>query len=197
MHRRTAAWASPAVAAVVAAALTVGCESSGRLGEPIAAGHWSGPVRTGPMGRAEATRVARTVLSQWFSVERADAAAGLIETLPVEYTDAGSGRKLSETIVPRPVPMRRVARIRIDRDGNGQRLWVQVRRQRLDTADHQMLRQHRDSDSPTQTPIETGAGVSAGQRQVWSDAGYDRPMEGQIIQSLQERFGGPAATTRP
>ena len=59
---------------------------------------------------------------------------------------------------------------------------------RLDTADHRVFRRNEQfSDVPNDTPIDSGAGVSAKQDQVWTPMPRDGQLERQILDLVRSR----------
>lgn len=132
---------------------------------------------------------ARYALSQWFRVERVDRELLTLTSAAAETTERGATGRIRDEAVGYRNRIRRLATLRLRATADGGVIAeCHVRRERLDTSDHAALARNMTlDDQPTETPVESAAGVSAEQAQVWTDIGRDRELERRILDVLRSR----------
>jgi hypothetical protein len=148
-------------------------------------------VRPLPLAQADAAfEAAESALLEFgYEIAAREPAAGRLETVPIESTEASS----SEGVSLRTARLRRVAQIRVVRAGDEARLYCNVSVQQLRTEAHRWLAFDRgSSDMPGQTPIEREAGTTTEQNAVWETIHRDKAAERAILTAALERLGGDA-----
>jgi len=108
-----------------------------------------------------------------------------LESEMVEYDQKGGTGRFRDTALNFKNRMRRKATLWITDSGNGCIARCQVRRQRLDTADHRLFQQQQQfNDLPNTTPIDRDAATTTSQNQAWTEMSRDRKMERELLQVL-------------
>jgi len=102
-----------------------------------------------------------------------------------EYDQKGGTGRIRDATLNYKNRMRRRATLWITGAESGSVAKCQVRRQRLDTADHRIFQQQQQfNDLPNATPIDREAGTTTDQNQAWTDMQRDPQMERQLLQVL-------------
>lgn len=126
-----------------------------------------------------------------FQIERRDAAAGVITTLPNESktTDQSTGSSLRSR-----GRTRRVGEVRLQESGGAVRVYCKVLVQELATAAYGLYNQDRaTSDSPGEnTAINRDAGTTEKQNTVWRTIRREKLMERAILDDIL----GPGGETK-
>lgn len=126
-----------------------------------------------------------------FDAVRARPAASVVEAGPTMYTQRGGTERISDRTLPQNNQMRRMGRIWVTDEKGTIVAHCQIKVQRLDTSDYRALRsQDEFNDLPTSTPIDSDAGLTAEQRQVWTDQPRDSNLEREILGILMRRLRG-------
>jgi hypothetical protein len=172
---------------------SLGCAADGSaFGEP----DWTRD-RLAQVSDEAAFEASRHALSQWFRIDDTQSSRRRLVTFyDQSVIQGGTGRIRDDTVGYRN-RVRRRGEIRLTPRDGATVVECRVQRERLDTTDARMASRQRSYDeSPTDTPIQYEAGVSAEQAQVWTDIGRDRELERQILDVVQARLGGrrPAAS---
>lgn len=134
---------------------------------------------------------AEQAVRERFRVSDLDAGAGVIRgesrrtAGPVD-PDPRRARLLSDPLgVSRQV--RRLAEVRVRRDGPEIELFCRVRVQENQADTVRMLRrEYGVRDQPTDTPADRDAGTTEAQNAVWRDRRRDRDMERSLLASIRE-----------
>jgi hypothetical protein len=154
---------------------------------------WS-QVRLPGTTRAAAFDAGLHALRQWFRVDNASPAEGVIRTASAEYEQRGGTGRLRDTAIGYRNRLRRTATLVVQDSPTGCVARCMVRVERLDTADHRLFTQsERFVDYGNDTPIDRGAGLSAAQDAVWTPMPRDRALERQILDVLQNQIGTASA----
>lgn len=183
------------VLVVSAAVLTaVGCESGFGGAGDIGVTYQSSPPTQ--VDRATVFQIALEEARQRCRVTDSDAVTGMITCAP-DYLDRASAAPDGRLrVVSSKSDLRRVVRLRMPADAGGTRVEISAALERRDTESMQQYRALRASqDVPTETPIDTGAGLSPDRREVWTPIGRDHGLEAEILASIQARLVAP--TTQP
>ncbi len=102
-----------------------------------------------------------------------------------EYDQKGDTGRIRDATLNYRNRLRRRATLWISSAESGAVAKCQVRRQRLDTADHRIFQQQQQfNDLPNSTPIDRGAGTTTDQNQAWTEMQRDRQMERELLQVL-------------
>ncbi len=140
------------------------------------------------VSRETAFDAAQATMNEYFRVDEADSARGIIRSCPVYENPAAQGlvgRSLSSS-----VSEMRVAELRVQQEGNGIQAECLVRVYRNSAAQQQpFVAQATADDTPAQTPIQETQGFEPDGRENWSSAGFDHKLERQMLASLAERLG--------
>jgi len=124
-------------------------------------------------------------MRQYFPAAKTVSAGRTIESGTVEYTQAGGTGRFRDGALKFKNRMRRMATLQITETASGCLVRCQVRRQRLDTADHRTFRQQRMfEDVPNETPIDRGAGASPSQSEQWTEMQRDIALEREMLDVL-------------
>lgn len=153
-------------------------------------------VRPLPAGQTDAAFGAAegVLLELGYEIRERDPAAGRLETVPIESTEA----TMSEGASLRTARLRRVVQVRVMRDGEQARIYCNVSVQQLRTEAHRWLAFDRSSsDTPGQTPIEREAATTTEQNAVWETVDRDRAVERAILSAVLDRLGGEAPPEAP
>ena len=127
-------------------------------------------------------------MQQWFRVEESSADSGVIRSASEEYDQKGGTGRIRDSAIGYRNRMRHRAMVVIRPLGEGCVAKCRVQVDRLDTADHRVFRRNEQfSDVPNDTPIDSGAGVSAKQDQVWTPMPRDGQLERQILDLVRSR----------
>ncbi len=137
---------------------------------------------------------AAQALGERFHVSHRDAATGVIRgesrrTADDRDPEPADVRPLSAPLgVPRR--FRRVAELRVRRDGDGIEFSCRIRVQenRADTV-RMLRREHGVYDQPYDTPIDRDAGTTEAQNTVWRNRRRDREMERSVLSAVREIIG--------
>ena len=137
-----------------------------------------------------------------FRIETQSAATGRIRSraqLDVGRVTSARDRRVSEVLVPRDQTVRRTARVMIQKMPDGLLAACSVRVDRLDTEIFrtQHRREREFLDTPTDTPIDRGAGAGLDQQQRWTPVGRDRVMEGKLLTRIQQCVDELRARRKP
>ena len=148
------------------------------------------PGRTrilGEVGYESAFAAAREVFSQYYSIDSADAEAGVIKSRPLAVSAKGE-RLLGGS------PARQVATLRLWREGGAVVAHAQVKVPRLGSAVHRQMRPVGENyDSvPNETPAELDAATTPEQNEAWQTAGYAHDVEYKMLADLYKSLH-PAA----
>ncbi len=165
-----------------------GCTAPG--GVPV-----KGSIRYFPdVSEGQALVLAENALRQYgFRIQERDEDMGRLRTYPLESTMAGGTGRIRDA-VKYTNRVRRVAEVYLLPRAQGVRVKCRVMLQRLDTGDYTTFgREHLMSDVPTETPIDQDGGTLARQNEVWTDVRSDRQLQQQILTTLAELLGRPAA----
>jgi len=145
---------------------------------------------------------AATVLREHFGLVRVSAGSGVVSAGPRSYTQRGGTQRASDATLRPTYQMRRSGTIWLTQEDGAILANCQVRVQRLDTTDYRSLQTHNEfNDLPTDTPIDSDAGLTAEQREVWTELPRDSKLERQILGAVHRRLHGlsdgdaPQATT--
>ena len=148
------------------------------------------PGRTrvlGAVGYESAFAAAREVMSQYYSIESADADAGVIKSRP-STVNAKNERLLGGS------PARQIAEMHLWREEKLIFARAQVKVQRQGSAVyHQMRPAGENYDSvPNETPAELDAATTPEQNEAWQTAGYAHDIEQKMLTDLYKALH-PAA----
>ena len=163
--------------------LLAGCSSAGR--------HEYQTRRLTTSDYELAYEAALGAVRERFRINTQNAATGRIRTRAqrdVGRLGSASNRRVSEVIVPRDQNIRRTASVQIRRVPDGLVAACSVSVDRLDTEIFrtQHRRERESQDTPTDTPIDRGAGAGLDQQQRWTPAGRDRGMESKMLARIQQ-----------
>jgi hypothetical protein len=141
------------------------------------------PGTTRPMGSVGyevAFTAAKEILSQHFSLLRSDPEKGIIECRP-QSTEARP-----EGLLGGSTPARRVATLRLRREGNDvtAHLAVAVQQQQSDVYRQMRMPEDIYDSVPNKSPAEMGAEATGEQKEVWQTRRYDEALQRQILAEL-------------
>ncbi len=139
-------------------------------------------------------------MRQWFRLDPAAPADGVIQGLPEEYEQRGGTGRIRDEAVGYRNRLRRTATLVIQETPTGCVAKCRVQVERLDTADHRVFSSNEQfGDVPNETPIDREAGVTPRQQQVWTTLPRDRDLERRILNVLRDELaqGGPASQPTP
>ena len=124
-------------------------------------------------------------MRQYFNNVDARRTEGRLVSGWAEYDQKGGTGRIRDATLNFRNRMRRRATLWISSAESGAVAKCQVRRQRLDTADHRIFQQQQQFDDlPNSTPIDRDAGTTTDQNQAWTDMQRDRKMERELLQVL-------------
>jgi len=180
-------------ALVIALVPLAGCSSStGRIEEQRGTGGAT-PQTFRNTSLAGVFDAGEEALREHFGAVRVSHGRGAIEAGPESFTQRGGTARVTDPALRPTYQMRRFGTLWIAEDENGVIVNCQVRVQRLDTTDYRSLKTHREfNDLPTETPIDNDAGLTADQRQAWTELARDQTMERQILGAIYRRLHGAA-----
>lgn len=162
------------LAAVLGLALAAGCDQA-----------LPGTTRNlGPVQYDQAFCAAREVLSQYYSIESADAGSGKIIARP-QTVDAPADRVVGSS------PARHLTQMRIRREGPCVSAFASVALQRQTTEsfrERQRVGGDNYSSVPDQTPADKEAATTADQNDVWITQRYDHAAESRMLDDLFRRL---------
>jgi hypothetical protein len=147
-------------------------------------------VRGGdPAAVFEAARAA--LIHAGYRIDRADADAGVITTLPITVSSRGEGVRIDHRLTSHGA-VRRLAQIYITRSSPAQAappgdvsVYCKVVVQEQTTEAHRMFRhEHRASDIPGDTPIDREAATTMQQNTVWQTIHRDKAAERHILEEV-------------
>jgi hypothetical protein len=189
---RRAGW----VLAIAGMAAQAGCSSADSAPTPrIRTEGWSS-LRLVNTSRADAYDACLYAMKQWFKVNYASPLDGEVRSATVEYEQRGGTDRLRDAAIKYKYQMRRTATLIVQDDGGEAVVRCAVQVQRLDTADYRAFSdQNRYVDYPNETPIDTGAGETLSQNQVWTDMPRDRQLEQDILSVVRSRAEGARPAT--
>lgn len=132
-------------------------------------------------------RKAENVLKQaGFQIDKSDRRAGVLETKPRAVSPEEAHRAPWRTAGSQP-PMRRVARVQVERSGDVISVYCRVVWQEQSTETHRMFQHDRElSDLPDDTPIEREGATTTEQNTVWRTVRRDKPAERRILDTIVE-----------
>ncbi len=149
---------------------------------------WS-RVRVADASQEAVHDAGRYALRQWFRIASDGPEQNAIATYPLERDETGMSGRIGGEALGRRSRIRRTATMRFQTRGDQIVAECHVRRERLDTAGVRAMSSHtRFDEAPTRTPIESEAGVTPEQAQVWTDLGRDRAMERRILDVMRARL---------
>lgn len=126
-----------------------------------------------------------------FTVVRVSQGRGTVEAGPESFTQRGGTARVTDSALKPTYQMRRIGTLWISDDGDGVVVNCQIRMQRLDTTDYRSQQTHMQfNDLPTDTPIDNEAGLTADQREAWTEQPRDQTMERQILGAISRRLHG-------
>jgi len=147
----------------------------------ILAGCQTTPMTTTRLGEVNydaAFAAGREVFGQYYTIETADAATGVITGVP-KSVQPRPDRVLTSTAA------REVAKLRLRRDDEGVWADVRVTVQRLDTTGYRNVEAlHGARDLPRRTPAQDDAPLTPEQNEVWRAAGNNLQIEQRILIDL-------------
>lgn len=144
--------------------------------------------------QAQVIQAGSEALRVHFDAVRARESAGVIDAGPALYSRRGGTERIGDRTLKPSNQYRRMGKIWITSDDDGMIAHCQIKVQRLDTSEYIALRTHDEfSDLPNSTPIDSDAGLTADQKQVWTDMPRDTALEREILQILTRRLNGEAA----
>ncbi len=147
-------------------------------------------IRLSPASRAAVFDAATQALREHFTIRRADRAAGILETVPIETVGTEPSGRLGD-VVAVPRRERRTAEVRVEKTGAMVKVFCKVLVQECDTQAHQMFtREHALHDLPTDTPAERDGATTTEQNAVWRNKRRDRTLENQILRAIQDQVAG-------
>lgn len=150
------------------------------------------------VSRAAAFDAGLYAMRQWFRIEESLPESGSIRSAAVEYDQKGGTGRVRDAAIGYTNRMRRSATLVVQESGGRCVARCVVHVERLDTADHRVFRDaRRFDDYPTETPIDSEAGVSRSQDQVWTAMPRDRSLERDILNVLKSRVIEPETATAP
>lgn len=124
-------------------------------------------------------------MRQYFNHVNILRAEGRLASGWAEYDQKGGTGRFRDATLNFKNRMRRRATLWISSAESGAVAKCQVRRQRLDTADHRIFQQQQQfNDLPNSTPIDRDAATTTDQNQAWTDMQRDRRMERELLQVL-------------
>lgn len=124
-------------------------------------------------------------MRQYFNHVDATRTEGRLVSGWAEYDQKGGTGRFRDATLNYRNRLRRRATLWISSAESGAVAKCQVRRQRLDTADHRVFQQQQQfNDLPNSTPIDRDAGTTTDQNQAWTDMQRDRQMERELLQVL-------------
>ncbi len=180
-------------AVALLAIVTTGCsDSDARVGDRRSGGSGGATPQTYRNVSMDACIDAATIVTREnFGLVRVSAGSGTIEGGPQSFTQRGGTARVTDPALKPNYNMRRIGTIWLTEADGGITANCQVRVQRLDTADYRSFRTHDEfNDLPTATPIDGDAGLSADQREAWTELPRDNTMERQILGAIYRRLHG-------
>jgi len=132
-------------------------------------------------------------LRNYFDSVRARPNAGVIDAGPALYTRCGGSERIGDRTLKPNNQFRRMGKIWVTENKGKLAAHCQIKVQRLDTSEYIALRTNDEfTDLPNATPIDSDAGLTAEQKQVWTDLPRDTVLEREILQILERRLSGRA-----
>lgn len=184
-------------ACILASALT-GCASSDATVAEQRATGGATPQTFRNVSVARVYEAGAAAMGESFESVRISHARGMIEAGPQSYTQQGGTQRVTDAALRPTYHMRRFGTLWISEDEDGVHVNCQVRVQRMDTTDYRSLRTHEEfSDLPTETPIDKDAGLTADQRQAWTELARDQTLERQLLGAINQRLRGPTEGGAP
>lgn len=130
-------------------------------------------------------------MRQYFPSVKTVSAGRVIESGAAEYTQEGGTGRFRDGALKYKNRMRRMATLQITETASGCLVQCQVRRQRLDTADHRTFRQQRMfEDVPNETPIDRGDSADPSQSEEWTEMQRDTALEREMLEVLFNQVPG-------
>lgn len=113
---------------------------------------------------------------------------------PTEIEGRGEPRSIGDRVGLTPVRQREIAELRVEPQGGGVLVQIQVVNQRLETAERAAFTPGRGDDRPNTTAIDRAGPASVDRREEWRTAGRNRRTEQMILNEIQASMG---PTTQP
>lgn len=133
-------------------------------------------------------------LAERFRVTDRDREAGTIGGEDRTAVIQADGSRVLSDAAGTPRRARRIAELRVRSEGSDTEVYCRVFLQENQSgAVRMMTSEHRGEDQPFETPADRDASTTEQQNAVWRNRSRDRVMERQILESVREIVGKPAA----
>jgi hypothetical protein len=137
-----------------------------------------------------AFEAAERALGERFGIARSDSGTGVLDSRPREAQAESAGTRIISDALGTGRQGRRIADMRVVRDGAFVDVFCRVRVQELETEQFRVLERQRGAyDQPSGTPAEREAGTTTEQNAVWVTRSRDREMERSILEAVAEWVG--------
>ncbi|NOT02066.1 MAG: hypothetical protein HOP29_15750 [Phycisphaerales bacterium] len=138
---------------------------------------------------AAAMAAAERAVGEHFAIAERDADAGVVRSEPTEG-GAGEAGDPAHVNLGTPSRARRLAEVRVVRDGDEIEVLCRVQLQQLETDPFRSRQYDRGTfDEPTDSPAERDASTTPEQNALWQTRRRDRMMERAILAAVAEQLG--------